>query len=152
MIYSLFDSQARLESLVPVPREMASKMLNGELIGPEIPFVVHIPVDAVIDSIPSPEIVKKDIHQLDQLAKEYGTFMYLVKPLSFEITKSLAKGEDISKYKDQPSYYLRRDGQYEDATFTIKEFLDSIDSKKTKELMKEPESFQQRMIKKFGKK
>ena len=112
----------------------------------------HIPVDAVIDSIPSPEIVKKDIHQLDQLAKEYGTFMYLVEPLSFEITKSLAKGEDISKYKDQPSYYLYRDGQYEDATFTMKEFLDSIDSKKTKELMKEPESFQQRMIKKFGKK
>ncbi len=112
----------------------------------------HISVDAIIDSIPSPEIVKRDIRQLDQLAKKYGTFMYCFEPLSFEITRSLAKGEDISKYKDQPSYYLCRDGQYEDATFSMKEFLDSIDSEKTRELIKEPESFHEKMLKKYLKK
>lgn len=112
----------------------------------------HIPFEAVVDSIPSPEIVKKDICHLDRLAKEYGTIMYCYEPLSFEITKSLAKGEDLIKYKGRPSYYLCRKGQYADATFTMKEFLDSIDSEKTKELIKESESFHERMIKKYGKK
>jgi len=34
-------------SLVPVPKEMAVQMLNGEKIAPEFSFVVHIPVDSV---------------------------------------------------------------------------------------------------------
>jgi len=34
-------------SLVPVPREMAKQMLNGETIEPESAFIVHTPVDSV---------------------------------------------------------------------------------------------------------
>jgi len=34
-------------SLVPVPRELAAQMLNGERIAPQSNFIVHVPVDSV---------------------------------------------------------------------------------------------------------
>lgn len=110
----------------------------------------HIKVDKLLESMPSPEIIKKDIKFRSYVFQKYGTALPQ-EPISFMMTRSLAKEESMDIYGEQPKYCSLAK-IYVDAPFTTQEFLDSIDLEKTKELIKEPESFHERMIKKYGKK
>ena len=53
-------------------------------------------------------------------------------PISYELTRLSAKGEDISEIPGL-AYHINTTGEVVDATFTIKDFKESI-KQKTKEI------------------
>ena len=96
----------------------------------------HISADAIIDCLPSPELVKKDARHLSKLSYTYRSDFGVDYPASYKITKCLAKGEDLTIFGERPSYYISIIDSYEDATFTTKEFIDSIKKEEDKRLIR----------------
>ena len=86
----------------------------------------HIPIDAILSSLPSPELVEKDTEQLAKLAKENHIIFGVGIPISFKMTKELAEKGDLSAFEEQPYYYISTIDKCVNATFTRQEFLDSV--------------------------
>ncbi len=98
----------------------------------------HIDTREVIKYMPCPDLIKKDIEYYAYLNQHHSTRI-APSPLSFLMTMSLAKGESMDIYGDQPIYYAVGYRDNFDAPFTTQEFMDSIEKRKEK-------------IKKIGKK
>lgn len=95
----------------------------------------HISVDRILDSMPSPELVKKDREHLHRLSIVFHCYFGCV-PISYLITEDLAKGEDILKYGERPSYSVSFLEKPVETTFTTQEFIDSTKKTKDKELVR----------------
>ena len=86
----------------------------------------HISIDAILSSLPSPELVEKDAEQLAELAKENRIIFGIGIPVSYKMTKELAENGDLSSFEEQPYYYISTTDKCVDTTFTKQEFLDSV--------------------------
>lgn len=95
----------------------------------------HISVDSILASLAAPELIKQDAKQLSELSRRYRCYMGAGYPVSYLMTKSFAKKEDLSKYGDRPLYYISSSDKLEEATFTTQEFIDSIKQEKAKKLI-----------------
>ena len=94
----------------------------------------HVLTDYIIDNLPSKDIIKNDEEQLSDISKKARIYFGICLPISYSMTKSIIKGEDILKYPEIPSYYINDEEPGIPATFTREEFLSSI--KKQKKLIK----------------
>lgn len=93
----------------------------------------HIRAEKIIDCLPSQELIQKDRSQLSEIIRGTRIFFGACDPISYQMIESLATGEGLDYYPDQPKYSATGVGTIE-ATFTKKEFLESI--KKRKESLK----------------
>ncbi len=85
----------------------------------------HISLEQIIASLPSSELIKKDQEQLSELSKKTRIYMGVCLPLSQQMIESLATGESLDYYPEQPSYVINGTSKV-DATFTKQQFLDSV--------------------------
>lgn len=93
----------------------------------------HIRADKIIECLPSKELIQKDRSQLSEIIRGTRIFFGACDPISYQMIESLATGGGLDYYPDQPKYSATGVGTIE-ATFTKKEFLESI--KKRKESLK----------------
>ena len=96
----------------------------------------QIPVDDIIDSMPSPEIIKKDALQLKELARYYRCHFGAGYPTSYECTKIIASGSILEEQEEKIAYYISACKEIVDGTFSTKEFMDSVRERKEKRLRK----------------
>ena len=89
----------------------------------------HLPVDKVIEGLPSYKLIDKDRDHWNELF--YGPDLYrctlqIVPPISYSMVETYAKGEDLFKvYGKRPMYKLAS-GKLVRAKFTTQEYLDDI--------------------------
>ena len=87
----------------------------------------HIAVEKVMESMPGHELVVKDRKQLYSLAEKYRCYMGCGYPISYLMTRSLIKGEDLKEiYGKEPAYFITQ-SIIEPATFTTQEFVKSVE-------------------------
>ena len=94
----------------------------------------HMSADKIIECMPSPELVIKDCKQLFDLEKKYRCYMGAGYPISYRMTESLAKDEDLEKTYGLKQAYCLNQSIIEEATFTTQEFVESVKKYKTKKL------------------
>ncbi len=87
-----------------------------------------ISADTIITKLPSEEIIKKDAAQLRSLMRRAQSYFGFTVPVSYKMTESYIKGEDLTKYGARPMYIMRLNGEtiIEDATFTTEELMESM--------------------------
>jgi len=91
----------------------------------------HISADKIISFLPSKELIDGDRKQLDKIIKETRIFFGACYPISYQMIESLATGEGLDDYPEQPQYCICGTTRI-DTTFTKQEFLDSIKERKDK--------------------
>lgn len=96
----------------------------------------HIPIEKIIESMPSPELVKEDRMYLHRLAVKYCCYFGCGYPASYLLTEAMAKGEDLSKYGERPLYSISLTDKPIKATFTIQEFIESTKQDNVKKLIR----------------
>ena len=96
----------------------------------------HIPVDAIIDSMASPEIIKADALQLIQLVRYYRCYFGYGYPTSYECTKIIASGYILEEQEEKIAYYVSAVKEIVDGTFSTREFMDSVRERREKRLGK----------------
>lgn len=92
----------------------------------------HIHIESIISSIPSPDLIKKDEEFLLCFSKKSGELGIYGDPISYAMTRSLAKYCDLSRFKDYPTYYIERFYMKVDSPFSKQDFLDSVQEEKGK--------------------
>lgn len=92
----------------------------------------HLPVDKVIEGLPSYELMTKDKAQWSKLFSSTTDFYRMiaqkVPPISYSMVETYAKGEDLFEIYGEIPMYKLVSGKLVRATFTTQEFLD--DTKK----------------------
>jgi len=96
----------------------------------------HFKYDDIIDSMPSPELVKKDAMQLSELARFYRCSFGMGEPTSYFYTRVLACGLGIRESDEKIQYYVSSYKKRVDGTFSTKEFMDSVRERREKRLRK----------------
>lgn len=89
----------------------------------------HIPLEQVVDSLPSPELIKKDQEQLGEISRATRIYMDVCPPISQQMTDTLAAGESLDCYLEQPLYIINGTRNIT-ASFTKQEFLDSVEKQR----------------------
>ena len=77
------------------------------------------------------ELIEKDKQQLIDISTQTRIFMGCCHPISYQMIESLAVGEGLDRYPEQPAYLING-SRTVDTTFKKEEFLASI--KKQKEV------------------
>ena len=95
----------------------------------------HISADKIISSLPGRELIEKDKAQLTDISKRTRIFLGACYPISYQMIESLATGEGLDYYPEQPKYLINKTTTF-DTTFTKQEFIDSIQKEKVKKLEK----------------
>lgn len=96
----------------------------------------HIPVDTIIDSMASPELIKADALHLLELGRFYRCHLGLSYPTSYECTKIIADGHILVEQDEKIAYYISAAKEIVDGTFSTKEFMDSVRERREKRLRK----------------
>lgn len=91
----------------------------------------HIPAEQIISSLPCRELIDQDKEQLSEISRQTRIFFGACHPISYQMIESLAVGEGLDRYPEQPAYLING-SRTVDTTFTKEEFLASI--KKQKEV------------------
>ena len=89
----------------------------------------HLPVDKVIEGLPSFELMIKDKshwHKLYWSGSLYRMLAQLVPPISYSMVETYAKGEDLFEVYGETPMYKFANGKLVRATFTTQEYLDDI--------------------------
>lgn len=95
----------------------------------------HITLEDIISSLPSKELIDKDMKQLGKIMQQTRIFFGACDPISLQMIESLATGEGLDDYPEQPQYCICGTRTI-DTTFTKQDFLDSIQKEKVKKLEK----------------
>lgn len=95
----------------------------------------HILASEIEKALPEKELVEKDRQQLIDISTQTRIFMGCCHPISYQMIESLATGEGLDYYPEQPAYLINGTRTIE-TTFTKQEFLDSI-QKRLKEKPKQ---------------
>lgn len=90
----------------------------------------HISASEIEKSLPSKELIEKDKQQLIDISTQTRIFMGCCHPISYQMIESLAVGEGLDYYPEQPAYLINGTRTIE-TTFTKQEFLDSIQKRIT---------------------
>lgn len=85
----------------------------------------HLSVDKIIASLPSPELVKTDKEQLNDISTSTRIYFGVGYPISYSLTKRLVKNSDSLSESDELYYVINNDKKVP-ATFTTTEFLESV--------------------------
>lgn len=85
----------------------------------------HISSEQVKQSLPSKELVEKDKEQLNDIVLKTRIFMGMCEPISYQMIESIATGEGLERFPEQPAYLINGKEKI-DTTFTKEEFLTSI--------------------------
>ena len=93
----------------------------------------HVSLDSIISSLPSKELIEKDKKQLGDIIRQTRIFFGACYPISYQMIESLATGEGLDDYPEQPQYMICGTRKI-DTTFTKQEFLESIKKIKVKKL------------------
>lgn len=93
----------------------------------------HLSFDEIKKCLPSSEIIKRDEEQLKEIVERARIYFDYCDPISYEMVKSLAIGEGLDYYSEQPQYMICETRKI-DTTFTKQEFLESIEKTKIKKL------------------
>ena len=93
----------------------------------------HVSLDSIISSLPSKELIDKDKKQLGDIIRQTRIFFGACYPISYQMIESLATGEGLDDYPEQPQYMICGTRKI-DTTFTKQEFLESIEKIKVKKL------------------
>lgn len=88
----------------------------------------HISAEQIISSLPSRELIDKDKAQLDEISTRTRIYFGCCYPISYQMIESLATGEGLDYYPEQPKYLINNIRTV-DTTFTKQEFLESIQTK-----------------------
>ena len=91
----------------------------------------HIRAQQIISSLPSIDLIRKDKEQLIEISTKTRIYMGACDPISYQMIESLATGEGLDYYPEQPKYIINGTTTI-DTTFTKQEFLDSIKERKDK--------------------
>jgi len=86
----------------------------------------HISADDLIRSMPEKSLIKKDAEQLAILSRQTRIFMGAWLPMSYELTKVLAKNKDLKTITEQPVYYSSIGKTETPTTFTKHDFFNSV--------------------------
>ena len=95
----------------------------------------RVSLDSIISSLPSRELIDKDKKQLGKIMQQTRIFFGACYPISYQMIESLATGEGLDDYPEQPQYLICGTTRI-DTTFTKQEFIDSIQKTKVKKLEK----------------
>lgn len=90
----------------------------------------HIPASDIEKALPEKELVEKDRQQLIDISTQTRIFMGCCHPISYQMIESLATGEGLDYYPEQPAYLINGTRKIE-TTFTKQQFLDSIQRRLT---------------------
>lgn len=85
----------------------------------------HIRAEQIISCIPSKELILEDKKQLGEIIRRSRIFFGACQPISYQMIESLATGEGLEDYPEQPKYSVTGIGTIA-TKFTKKEFLESI--------------------------
>lgn len=85
----------------------------------------HISSEQIKKSLPSKELIEKDKAQLGDIAQRTRIFMGMCEPISYQMIESLATGEGLEHFPEQPAYLINGTTKV-DTTFTKEEFLASV--------------------------
>jgi len=91
----------------------------------------HITAEQIISSLPSKDLIAKDKEQLIEICERTRIYFGACHPISYQMIESLATGEGLDYYPEQPKYLISETRTI-DAVFTKQEFLDSIKEKSRK--------------------
>jgi len=93
----------------------------------------HFSFEQIKSFLPSAELIKKDETQLSSIVESTRIYFGACDPISHQMVKSLATGEGLDYYPEQPQYVICGTRKI-DTTFTKQEFLESIEKAKVKKL------------------
>lgn len=96
----------------------------------------HYSIDKILECLPSPELVKKDEKQLDEIVRRSHDYFGACYPTSYSMTSDLVKYGKLDFYDEQPSYYVSISKKSIPTTFTKTDFLESTKYHKDKILEK----------------
>ena len=85
----------------------------------------HISASEIEKALPCKELIEKDRQQLIDISTKTRIFMGCCHPISYQMIESLAVGDGLDCYPEQPAYLINGTRTIE-TTFTKQEFLDSI--------------------------
>lgn len=95
----------------------------------------HYSYDEISKYLPSCELIKLDEKHISEISRKERIFFGCCIPVSYSMFDILLREKTLDDYIDTPTYYISFGG-CEQATFTKKEFLDSIEQRKVKKLKK----------------
>lgn len=104
------------------------KKIYGEDLIKHLQYIIksqHIDVEQIKKSLPSNDLIEKDKEQLNEISRSTRIFMGVCHPISYQMIESLATGEGVDSYPDTLHYIINSSRKIE-ATFTKKEFLESV--------------------------
>lgn len=113
------DEASQIESL---------KQEFGEEFVKHLQYIIksqHISSEKIKSSLPEKELIDKDRQQLIDISTQTRIFMGCCHPISYQMIESLAVGDGLDYYPEQPAYLINGTRTIE-TTFTKQEFLDSI--------------------------
>ena len=116
-----------------------SKEYDQELIK-HLQYVIktqHIYSQQIIKSLPTPELIKRDKKQLNEIINKTRIYFGACHPISYQMIESLALGKGLTNYPEQPKYVINKT-EIIPTTFTKKEFLDSIKEREELEKSTKP--------------
>lgn len=82
-----------------------------------------VEADKVIESLPSPMIIKEDVKHLIDLSKRLHYHLSLCLPVSYVMTEYEILDKDIELFGERPYYYIKATGEKEYATYTTSDFI-----------------------------
>lgn len=93
----------------------------------------HFTYDYLKEYLPSSELIKKDEKHIHELSRKTRIYFGCCLPVSYTMFDILIEDGTLDTYTDTPTYYINSSIK-EQATFTKKEFLDSIKKDRIKSL------------------
>ena len=82
-----------------------------------------VEADKVIESLPSPMIIKEDVKHLIDLSKRLHYHLSLCLPVSYVMTEYEILDKDIELFGERPYYYIKATEEKEYATYTTSDFI-----------------------------
>lgn len=104
------------------------KVEYGEDLVKHLQYIVksqHIPTEHIRASLPCKELIDRDRQQLIDISTQTRIFFGACHPISYQMIESLAVGDGLDKYPEQPAYLINGTRTI-DTTFTKEEFIASI--------------------------
>lgn len=90
----------------------------------------HISFQRFYECLPSPELIMQDQLQLKQIAMKAKDCFGICDPITFQMLEDYLDGDvELSKYEEQPAYYISTYGGKIETSFTKKDFIESIEEK-----------------------
>ena len=96
----------------------------------------HISADQIIKSLPESNLVREDTNIVNNLAEISRNFFGVCTPISYRMTRQLAKHGNLDNYDDELYYYISTIDKVIKTSFNKEQFLESVKNNHKKQLSK----------------